>query len=82
MPAAGATWWGWHRLDSRVATRLVAQAGVRPGDLVIDVGAGDGALTAPLVRAGARVIAIELHPGRARGLRDRFADAPVRVVQA
>ena len=82
MPATGATWWGWHRLDSRAAATLVARAGVRPGELVIDVGAGDGALTAPLVRAGARVIAVELHPARARLLRDRFAGAPVRVVRA
>ena len=28
------------------------------------------------------MIAIELHPGRAQRLRDRFAGAPVRVVQA
>lgn len=82
MPAAGATRWGWHRLDDCAAAALVGRAGIRPGDLVIDVGAGDGALTAPLVDAGARVVAIELHPGRARHLRDRFAGAPVRVVQA
>ena len=43
---------------------------------------GKGALTAPLVAAGARVIAIELHPGRAAFLRHRFADADVKVVQA
>ena len=55
---------------------------MRPGDLVLDVGAGDGALTAPLVQAGARVIAVELHPTRAQHLRHRFAGAPVRVVQA
>ena len=48
------------------AERLVALAGVRRGDCVLDVGAGLGALTAPLVDAGARVIAVELHPGRAR----------------
>jgi 23S rRNA (adenine-N6)-dimethyltransferase len=34
-----------------------------------------------LVRAGARVLAIELHPGRAAELRHRFAGAAVTVVQ-
>ena len=61
-----------HLLDPDWAERLVALAGVRPRRLVLDVGAGLGALTAPLVDAGARVIAVELHPGRARHLRERF----------
>jgi 23S rRNA (adenine-N6)-dimethyltransferase len=73
--------WGWHRLDERWADRLVAAAGVGPGDLVLDVGAGDGALTAPLLATGAKVIAVELHPARAAWLRRRFGD-DVRVVQA
>ncbi len=60
----------------------MARAGVRPGDLVVDVGAGDGAITGPLVDAGARVVAVELHPGRAQTLRRQFAGSPVRVVQA
>ena len=60
----------------------MAAAGVRPGELVLDIGAGDGVLTAHLVAAGARVIAIELHPSRLRALRTRFADQPVRVVRA
>ena len=85
MPAAGRTRraWGWHRLDDDWAARVVAAAGVRPGELVLDIGAGEGALTAHLVRAGARVIAVELNAGRARMLRERFpgvrvlcADAP------
>jgi 23S rRNA (adenine-N6)-dimethyltransferase len=74
--------WGWHRLADGWAERVVADAGIRPGDLVLDIGAGDGVLTAHLVEAGARVIAIELHPGRVARLRDRFASAPVRVVCA
>ena len=57
-------------------------ARIRPGELVLDIGAGQGAITAELVRAGARVIAVELHPGRAAVLRRHFEGAPVRVVQA
>ena len=79
MSAAGGSRraWGWHRLDHEWAARIVAQAGIRPGELVLDIGAGDGALTAPLIRAGARVIAVELHPARAERLRQQFPDATV-----
>jgi 23S rRNA (adenine-N6)-dimethyltransferase len=59
---------------------LVADAHVRPGELVLDVGAGAGALTAPLLECGAKVIAIELHRDRARALRERFGGA-VTVVR-
>ncbi len=74
--------WGWHRLDRGWASRLVAGAAVRPGDLVLDVGAGDGVITEALLELGARVVAIELHPGRARLLRVRFEGSDVRVVVA
>jgi 23S rRNA (adenine-N6)-dimethyltransferase len=55
----------------------VADAGIRPGELVVDCGAGDGALTRHRVAAGAEVIAVELHPGRAQRLRERFTDITV-----
>ncbi len=79
--------WGWHRLADDWAARVVAEAGIRPGELVLDIGAGKGALTGPLIQAGARVIAVELHPGRAEVLRRRFGAASgsaggVTVVQA
>ena len=82
MPAAPRTRWGWHRLSDSYARRLVATAGVCSGDLVLDIGAGTGAITAALVDAGARVIAVELHAGRANELRRRFDGAPVKVVAA
>jgi 23S rRNA (adenine-N6)-dimethyltransferase len=69
--------WGWHRLADDWAARIVAEAGVRPGELVLDIGAGEGALTAHLVRAGARVVAVELHPVRAARLAARFPQATV-----
>jgi 23S rRNA (adenine-N6)-dimethyltransferase len=46
---------------------------------VVDVGAGVGALTAPLLDAGARVLAVEAHPDRARYLRERFGDRIIVV---
>jgi 23S rRNA (adenine-N6)-dimethyltransferase len=73
--------WGWHRLDEGWAARIVAAAAIAPGDLVLDVGAGEGALTQALLAAGARVVAFELHPQRASNLRSRYGDR-VRVVVA
>ncbi len=73
--------WGWHQLDASWAERLVDASGVGRGDLVLDVGAGRGALTRPLVARGARVIAIERHPGRAAALRAELGDR-VTVVRA
>ncbi len=58
----------------------MARAGIRPGDLVVDLGAGTGALTVALVEAGARVIAVERHPHRGALLHSRCADLPVTVV--
>lgn len=65
--------WGWHRLDPAEADRLVADAGLPTGALVLDVGAGDGVLTDRLLASGCRVVAVELHPGRAADLRREFA---------
>ena len=73
--------WGWHPLRPDWARILVSDSPVRPGDLVVDLGAGTGAVTGPLLDAGARVIAVELHPGRADALRERYG-AGVVVVRA
>jgi len=62
--------WGWYPLREEWARRIVAAAGVARGDLVLDVGAGTGALTVPLLDAGAHVVAVELHPQRLAALRE------------
>lgn len=66
--------WGYHQLHPQAARRLVRDARLPPGALVLDIGAGTGAITAPLLDAGASVIAVELHPGRAHRLTTRFGD--------
>lgn len=81
MPRRSRRDWGWHPLQPEWAQRVVDAAGVGT-HLVVDVGAGAGALTDPLLRAGVRVVAVELDPGRAARLRERFADEPVTVVRA
>jgi 23S rRNA (adenine-N6)-dimethyltransferase len=65
-----------HFLRPEIARRLVAHAGVGPDDLVLDLGAGTGALTLPLATRAARVVAIERDPKLARRLVRR---APTNV---
>ena len=79
MPAHGRTVGrGQHFLAGfTVAQRLVRDAGVRPGDLVLDLGAGTGLITAALLQRGARVTAVEIDPKLARGLRRRHPDARI-----
>jgi 23S rRNA (adenine-N6)-dimethyltransferase len=80
-PARGAP--GQHFLrSSRLAAELVRDAGIAPGDLVVDIGAGSGALTRALLDVRAQVVALEVDPALAAQLRQRFARRPVTVVEA
>jgi 23S rRNA (adenine-N6)-dimethyltransferase len=63
--------------NAELARSIVADACVRAGALVLDIGAGSGRLTSELASAGARVVAIEADPVHAETLRRRFADEPL-----
>lgn len=75
---------GQHFLASeQLACALVRTAHVTATDLAVEVGAGYGRLTAPLAKAAARVLAVELDARLARRLEVRFAGTPsVTVVHA
>lgn len=48
--------------DPGTVRRIVRVAGVRPGDVVVEVGPGLGSLTLGLLEAGASVVAVEIDP--------------------
>jgi len=72
---------GQHHLRPAEAAALVHAACVRPGELMLDLGAGHGAITAPLLAAGARVVAVELDRRALARLHERFgSDDRVTIV--
>lgn len=76
---------GQNFLRPERAERLVAEAGFRPDELVVEFGAGLGAITIALAKRGLEVVAVELDPVWAERLRQRvrsLGQARVRVVEA
>jgi len=63
-------------IDRNLVAKLVDQAAVGEGDLVLEVGPGTGTLTGELLARGCEVIACELDNGLARIMAGRFAGEP------
>jgi 23S rRNA (adenine-N6)-dimethyltransferase len=63
--------------SSRLAAELVAAAGIGPDDLVVDIGAGTGRLTAELARVARHVVAVELDAALTSALRGRWPNVDV-----
>ncbi|MDE2636758.1 MAG: hypothetical protein OXI30_10370 [Chloroflexota bacterium] len=60
--------------DPKTLEKIVAAAAVQTGDVVVEVGAGAGALTQALADAGAQVYAIEVDERLRPILEERFDD--------
>jgi len=69
-------------VDPNTVRRIARLASVGPGDHVIEIGAGLGALTEALIETGATVTAVEIDDGLARLLAERLRDRDVRIVHA
>ena len=71
--------------QSRGSQLAGATVDVQPGDRVLDLCAAPGGKTTQLARTASEVVAVELHPGRARELEEnvrRLGFSNVRVVNA
>jgi 23S rRNA (adenine-N6)-dimethyltransferase len=74
---------GQNFLRPEFADRLVAEADFRPGELVVEIGAGLGAITIALAHRGIDVVAVEVDPVCVRRLRSSARGAGrVQVVEA
>jgi 16S rRNA (adenine1518-N6/adenine1519-N6)-dimethyltransferase len=68
-------------VDPQLADAIVADAGVRADDYVVEIGPGAGALTQPLVAAAARVTSVEIDAGLHALLADHLGgDARLALV--
>ena len=66
--------------DRNLARWIVERAELSPGDYVVEIGPGLGALTEFILEAGARVLAIEKDQRLAEFLRARFGNAPLEIL--
>jgi ubiquinone/menaquinone biosynthesis C-methylase UbiE len=78
---------GLHRLGHRlwfapVHAALVRAAGIGPGERVLDVGAGTGALSERLLAAGAKVVCLEPDLASLAAARVRLAGRDVEFLEA
>jgi 16S rRNA (adenine1518-N6/adenine1519-N6)-dimethyltransferase len=63
-------------IDGNIVRKSISLAGLKTGDLVVEVGPGLGTLTEAMLDMGCRVHAVELDPTLAHHLAERFASVP------
>src|SRR5581483_12373268 len=62
--------------DPAIIARIVAAVELKPEDAAVEIGAGQGAMTAALLPLLRRLDAIEIDRDLIRALRARFAEQP------
>jgi 16S rRNA (adenine1518-N6/adenine1519-N6)-dimethyltransferase len=67
--------------DAHYVTRIVAAIKPRPGDRIVEIGPGLGALTAPLIERAGHLTAIEIDRDLAARLRARFAPRELTLIE-
>ena len=68
-------------IDANIARKITAAAEIKPGDAVVEVGPGVGALTVKLVSSGADLVALEIDRGLAGLLGDILQPWPeIRIL--
>ncbi|MEA1923941.1 MAG: 16S rRNA (adenine(1518)-N(6)/adenine(1519)-N(6))-dimethyltransferase RsmA [Pseudomonadota bacterium] len=68
---------GQHFLrDRQVISRIIDLAAPKPGESVLEIGPGEGVLTAALLESGARVVAVETDGDLWEPLEKRFSSIP------
>lgn len=67
----------WHQHSSpalaRVTTAVLSVSALQPGDVVLDLGCGNGQITIPLAERGADVLGVDVSPAMASSLRAEAA---------
>jgi len=66
--------------SSELADEMVARAGIEPGHVVVEVGAGTGVVTQVLVSKAPLALVLEPHPPFVQTLRNRFPE--LRIAEA
>ena len=73
---------GQHFLrDPNVARRIVDTLDAQPGQLILEIGPGTGALTSLLIETGATLVLVELDPRAAEVLRSGAAGSKLELIE-
>ena len=67
--------------DPNIIRRIVAAIDPKPGEHLVEIGPGLGALTEPLIEAAGQLTAIELDRDLAARLRERFPAERLRLIE-
>jgi len=61
--------------DARALEKIISAAEIVPGETILEIGPGRGALTKELLKSGAQVVAFEIDPEMVEVLHEKFPEA-------